>query len=289
MGQIHCFLPPDSHRRRPSSKIFKFNVHLDLPSPYKPTLHSFLGKDAEAKFLPQCHHIKIMSVFQEGLSLLSRAALTLRAASRALADPRRADMVAQVGDLTSEAALLRIRRRLLASPCGRSLLTNLPPSRFPEHGSETLTDFRTLPAGTLGYEYARFMDSNQFTPESRDVVQASWDPQLVFLLQRYRDVHDLWHVLTGCSVSVAGEVTQKWFEAVHTGLPVAMLSAAAGPMRLPSAQREYLVKLGIPWALRCGMDATDLLAVRYEHFLECDVDELRQRWNITKAPRLPSP
>lgn len=214
------------------------------------------------------------------ISLLERLSLTVGSAAVALANPARADMVALVGDLTSGPALQRLVQRVSASPSGRELLSRRSPERFPKGGSEALKHMRKLPDGTLGREYARFMDRRHFTPESRDIVRFVQDEREAWLLQRYRDVHDLWHVLTGLPPTLLGEIAQKWFEAVHTGLPVAVLSATVGPVRLSWEARRLLVTSLVPWAVRCGMDTVELLAIRYEDFLDVPVADLRQRWQI---------
>ena len=47
------------------------------------------------------------------------------------------------------------------------------------------------------------------SPDERDEVRFVSDPDLAYVMQRYREVHDMWHVLTGMPVSVFGEVSQK--------------------------------------------------------------------------------
>jgi hypothetical protein len=54
-------------------------------------------------------------------------------------------------------------------------------------------------------------------------------------------VHDFWHVLCGVHPTVVGEIAVKWFEMVQTKLPVATLSAFAGPLRLPPAELRELL------------------------------------------------
>lgn len=215
------------------------------------------------------------------ISLLERFKLTLGSAAVALANPGRADMVALVGDLTSGPVLTQLVRRVNLTTEGREMLSSLSPKRFPENGSASLGEMRSLRDGTLGREYARFMDRRQFTPESRDIVRFVEYEHERWVLQRYRDVHDLWHVLTGLPPTLLGEIAQKWFEASHTGLPVAAFSAIAGPARLSWSQRRVLVTRLVPWALSCGIQADNLLAIRYENYLDVDVDELRRRWCVS--------
>ena len=160
------------------------------------------------------------------------------------------------------------------------MLDALHPARFPEHGSDSLIAMRSLPDGTLGREYARFMDVRRFTPESRSAVRFVDDPVDAWVLQRYRDVHDVWHVLTGMPTTVLGELAQKWFEAAQTGLPVAVISAVFGPLRLKTEERRVLVTELVPWAVSTGRRAPDLMAVRYEDRLEDSLEDLRTEWGI---------
>lgn len=215
------------------------------------------------------------------LSVFGRTVLAVGSAAVALSNPARADMVAAVGDLTGGPALRLLRRRVEATRDGRDMLDGLQPERFPSGGSSALVNMRKLPEGSLGREYARFMDTRGFTPESRPLVRFVDDPCDAWVLQRYRDVHDLWHVLTDMPTTVLGELAQKWFEAAQTGLPVAVLSAVVGPVRLSSEERRVLVRDLIPWAVSCGRGAADLIAIRYEDYLSCDVEELRKEWNIS--------
>lgn len=83
-------------------------------------------------------------------------------------------------------------------------------------------------------------------------VQYISDPEQAFIMQRYRECHDFFHLLCGMPVSTLGETVVKIFEASHFGLPVAYLSSIAGPLRLSSDERRLLVTELGPWALRMG-------------------------------------
>lgn len=58
------------------------------------------------------------------------------------------------------------------------------------------------------------------------------DPDLAYVMTRYREVHDLFHTVLGMPTNMLGEVTVKWFEAIQTGLPMCALGALFGPIRL---------------------------------------------------------
>ena len=58
------------------------------------------------------------------------------------------------------------------------------------------------------------------------------DPQLVYVMLRYRQIHDLMHTLLGMPPNLLGEVAVKWVEVIQTGLPMCGLAALFGPLRL---------------------------------------------------------
>lgn len=109
------------------------------------------------------------------------------------------------------------------------------------------------------------------------------------VVHRAREVHDLWHVLFGCGTTVPAELALKAVEAVQTGLPSAALAALVGPLRLTAWRRRQLVSVHMPWALRAGMQAVDLMCVPYERHFHEPLDVVRARWRIIPAPAFAQP
>ncbi|KAJ8612348.1 hypothetical protein CTAYLR_008366 [Chrysophaeum taylorii] len=200
------------------------------------------------------------------------------AAVRALANPARADMIAALGEVTGRVALERLRSRLRSSEGGRRLLAERPVVT-------SAIDTRGCPPGSFGAAYEAFLSRHRFDPDDRSPVALVDDEELAYVVLRYRQVHDFWHVLCGLPPTVLGELGLKWFELVQTGLPVAALSAVFGPLRLGPRQRAKLATKYIPWALREGQRATLLLSVHYEAELETPLDALRASLSLTPAPK----
>ena len=83
------------------------------------------------------------------------------------------------------------------------------------------------------------------------------DPDLAYVMTRYREVHDFLHVLTGLPPTVEGELILKTLEAVQTCLPMPVLSAMAGPLSLqnPASIERYYRSIApqvILWAIGIG-------------------------------------
>mmetsp|Transcript_39768 Transcript_39768/g.58502 ORF Transcript_39768/g.58502 Transcript_39768/m.58502 type:complete len:267 (-) Transcript_39768:38-838(-) len=219
------------------------------------------------------------STFQKGF-------LAVYSALVALNDPERADMVAVLSETTGEIALRNLRDVMKADPVGQQILLEKP---ILDETTVNLENLGSLPRGTFGHAYYTFMDGNGFSPEGRAPVRFVDDAELAYVLLRYRQVHDLWHALFGLPPTVGGELALKWLELLQTGLPVAALSAAAGPLALAPADRALLRRVYLPWALRAhGALRAPLMCVRYEALWGEPLAAVRARLGVLPAPGAPA-
>lgn len=216
-------------------------------------------------------------------SPFQKAAVALGAAVAGFVDPSRGDMVALLGELTGESALAQIRDKMRASPAGQLILHRRP--RITTVSLEA-AGLRRSGDGTFGREYARYLDAHGYSPDERSQVRAVNDEELAYIMQRYREVHDFWHVLSGLPPSVLGEIALKWLEMAQTGLPMTAFSAFVAPLRLPADQRRQLRTLYIPWAVRCARNAEYLMSVDYEALLPLPLADVQQRLRFEPAPLL---
>lgn len=65
------------------------------------------------------------------------------------------------------------------------------------------------------------------------------------------------------------------------------LAVLAGEWRFKPEDRALLNTQFLPWALRAGARAPDLMCIYYERHLEESLEELRLRWRIEVAPAAP--
>ncbi|KAK9817023.1 hypothetical protein WJX72_008485 [[Myrmecia] bisecta] len=216
------------------------------------------------------------------LNFLQRGAVAVLSAIGAVANPARADLVAALGETTGELALRNMRLRMQSSPTGRRILQDQP-----RVTDATLEYARTMPEGTFGHAYAMFMGDRNFTAGERPPVRFIDDPELAYVAARAREVHDFWHVLFGCHTNVFGELALKAVEFVQTGMPMTALSVLGAQWRLKPEQRARLLSEYVPWALRAGARSADLMSLYYEEHFQDDLVELRRKWRIMPAPRVP--
>ncbi|XP_078739185.1 ubiquinone biosynthesis protein COQ4 homolog, mitochondrial [Lampetra fluviatilis] len=209
-----------------------------------------------------------------------RALLAAGSAFMSLYNPYRHDMVAVLSETTGVSALRRLRSAMADTEEGRRVL-----SERPRISTSTLDlpRLRSLPAGTLGHEYTEFLRRNRVTPDTRAPVRFVDDEELAFVLQRYREIHDLVHTLTGLHTDMTGEVAVKWFEAVHTGLPMCIMGAAFGPLKL-SSRRLWELRVALPWAVSAALSCRCLLSLHFERRWEQPLTQLRSDIGMPPPP-----
>mmetsp|Transcript_6074 Transcript_6074/g.8992 ORF Transcript_6074/g.8992 Transcript_6074/m.8992 type:complete len:234 (-) Transcript_6074:911-1612(-) len=209
-----------------------------------------------------------------------KAIVAATSAIWSLIDPRRADMVGTLGEVTGRLALERLRNRLLVCEDGKALLRERPKVTSQAHRSDWAPD-------TFGAAYAHYMAKHSFQADDRTPVALVDDEELAYILLRYRQVHDYWHVLCDLPPSLLGELALKWFELFQTGLPLCAFSAIAGPIRLSTKDCRLLYSYYLPWAQSAATKCKFLLAVPYEAHLDDPIDQFRSHLNLTKAPPKP--
>uniref|UniRef100_A0A667YXW5 Ubiquinone biosynthesis protein COQ4 homolog, mitochondrial n=2 Tax=Myripristis murdjan TaxID=586833 RepID=A0A667YXW5_9TELE len=217
---------------------------------------------------------------------IQKALLAVGSGVAALQNPYRHDMVAVLGETTGHLALINLRDRMRNDPEGYTVLTERPRIRL---STLDLKKMASLPDGSFGREYLRFLEENHVTPDSRADVKFVDNEELAYVMQRYREVHDLLHTLLGMPTNMLGEVAVKWFEAAQTGLPMCVLGAALGPLRLNTSRLQQLFTSLGPWALQSGRQARCVLSMFYERRWEQSLEDLRHELNIEPPPIVFSP
>lgn len=136
-------------------------------------------------------------------NLFQKMLLSCGSATVSLLDPHRGDMIACLGEITGEGALKYMKEKMLSTPEGAEILKEMP-----RINSETVCFQRLsqLPENTVGRVYADFMRDNNITADSRLPVQFIAEPDLAYVMQRYREVHDLVHATLFMKTTMLGEV-----------------------------------------------------------------------------------
>lgn len=211
-----------------------------------------------------------------------------RAMRNLLRNPDDTAQVFHIVRALSGNAFERLYQRTLATPEGARIL---------EERRDILPllmdrdSLRALPEGTLGREYARFLDEEGLSPDG--LVEASeeeadeyhfLDDRAQVLSRRLRDTHDLWHVAAGYQRDLFGEAALLGFtfaQGRHPGIGFIVLVAMLKYMREGQPQAVRLTWNGF---LR-GLRAESFICADWEGLLAVPLDEVRRRLKVEDVPR----
>src|SRR5262245_17928596 len=152
----------------------------------------------------------------EKLSPVARWTRAIRSLSHVLANPEATDKVIEFLQLANIGSLRERAAAFFADPRGAQLFAE---QRKLDSHTVDMEELLALPEGTLGHAYATFLVSHGLTPEVFDAApEGVPDPRMAYVIQRARQTHDLWHVVTGCETDPAGEIALQAFTyaQVHT-------------------------------------------------------------------------
>ncbi|XP_066250822.1 ubiquinone biosynthesis protein COQ4 homolog, mitochondrial [Euwallacea similis] len=215
--------------------------------------------------------------FHCSINPFQRSLLTVGSATLSLLNPYRGDLIACLGETTGENALKYMKFRMEQSREGRQILQEQPRINT---STVQMNYLKHLPEDTLGYTYHKFLEKNGVTPDSRSLVQFVDDVELAYVMQRYREVHDLIHTILQMPTNMLGEVTVKWVEALQFKLPMCIGGAIFGAVRLKTKHRQLYLKHYLPWAVKTGTNADFLLNIYFEKRWEQKLSEFYEEVNI---------
>ncbi|TGZ38176.1 Ubiquinone biosynthesis protein COQ4, mitochondrial [Temnothorax longispinosus] len=213
------------------------------------------------------------------LSPLQRVLLTMGSAAVSLANPYRGDMIACLGETTGTNALVRCHQWMKDTSEGQRVLAQKPRVNT---STVDLAYLRDLPPGTVGRTYRDFLDDNNVSPDDRLAVQFVDDIELAYVMQRYREVHDIFHAMLLMPTTMLGEVSVKWVEALQLRLPMCITGAIFGASRLRPRQRQLYLNHYLPWSINTGLNAKFLLGIYFEERWEQSLEDFHKEMNIVR-------
>ncbi len=210
------------------------------------------------------------------LSQLERYRRAFAALGRVLADPTRTDEVLEFTTYINATGNRDRIERYFADASFQRLFAE----RRAIDSRLDLDALAALPPGTLGHEYAHFLRDRGLTPDVFDGPPAGvTDERVAYVIQRMRQSHDLWHVVTGYDTDPGSEIALQAFTFAQSGARGSFILAAFGTAR---ALREKKSIAGATLAgYRAGKRANWLPAFAWEDHWATSLAEVRRRLNIT--------
>lgn len=181
-------------------------------------------------------------------------------------------------------------------PKGYSRLLDHPGGGEVAYNHEELADYldrhdqlATLPDGSLGQAYLAFVQAQQFSAygladESRKVADTliTEAHPYAWYARRLRDVHDIWHVLTGYDADALGEGCLVAFSYSQTRNRGFALIAWAVAIQFMRARTGYPAARAVIQAFRDGRRARWLPAADYRALMALPLEEARRVMGIVR-------
>lgn len=207
-----------------------------------------------------------------------------RAVARVLADSERTDEIHHVEEITGRDRFRHLLRDMARSSEAQRLLRERP-----ELNSEQV-DFaalRALPAHTLGGRYVRHLDDHGLTADSQaTATRYIADPDIAYLMRRFRQTHDVWHALLDLGVAGHEEVIIHAFSWGQLRLPVSALVVLLGTLKHIVLERRWgALRHALLEAYRSGRNAAPLMSVYWENMWDRPIEEVRRNYGIRPCTR----
>ncbi|QNI88486.1 Coq4 family protein [Synechococcus sp. ROS8604] len=170
------------------------------------------------------------------------------------------------------------RDRLKADPSIQALVKDQYWGHWP-----TAKELVDLPAGSLGHVYGLFLTSQGLSELPAPELSKEMASDDTYLQLRIRYTHDLWHVIAGLPITMAGEAAANGLTTEQLRWPgSALLIAADLVHRVSDADEVTAVDVGvaIAYGLNLGATAQPLLAQRWEEGWETPLQTWRDALGI---------
>jgi len=206
----------------------------------------------------------------------------IRAMRRLLADKEDTVAVFEIMRALNGASTARGYHRLLTSPEGGRIAYERP-----EYARRLMDGawLDSLPEGSVGAAYRTFVRAEQLSADGLVEVSRTGQTQIdephpyAWFGRRTRDVHDLWHTLTGYGRDGLGEACLVAFSYAQTkGLGWAFIATVSA---LRARKAKTYPYVGAIWeGYRRGKAAAWLLGEDYERLMSEPLEAARRRLNL---------
>jgi ubiquinone biosynthesis protein COQ4 len=195
--------------------------------------------------------------------LLPDSLRVARAVVRVLADSTQTQEIHRVEEITGRPRYRKVLAEMRGTAEGRRLLAERPELSSDQVDYDAL---RALPESTLGGAYVRHLDNNGITADYQAAGTTHVDdPDVAYLMRRFRQTHDVWHALLGIGITGHEEVLTHWFSYGQLRLPVSAMIMVLGTLKHMVLERRWsTLRHSLLEAYRDGRDAAPLLGVIWE-------------------------
>lgn len=209
----------------------------------------------------------------------------LRSLNRLLNDKEDTTAVFEIMRALNGTSTARAYQRLLTTPQGGRIAYERD-----EFAARLMDDawLDSLPDGSVGAAYRHFIRTERLSADGLAEISREGSGEIdiqhpyAWMGRRTRDVHDLWHILSGYHRDALGEACLVAFSFAQTGGLGWALIAAGAAFKSRNAGEYPFVK-AIWQGYTRGKAAAWLLGEDYERLMSESLESARRRLNITPA------
>jgi ubiquinone biosynthesis protein COQ4 len=203
---------------------------------------------------------------------------------RVMGDSTKTHEIHRVEEITGRPRFRALLVEMEGSAEGRRLLDERPELSSDRVDYDAL---RRLPATTLGGAYARHLDGNGITADYQAAATRHVDdPDIAYLMRRFRQTHDVWHALLGLGIAGHEEVVIHSFSWGQLRLPVSAMIMFFGTLKHMVLERRWgALRHSMFEAYRVGREAAPLMNVIWEDAWARPLDEVRAAYGIHPLER----
>lgn len=213
------------------------------------------------------------------LTSLQRWSRALGALAKAMREPDQTDQVLVFSLYANAGSMPSRMDRFFEHPMGRRIFDE---RRAIDAHTVDLDALAALPEGTLGRAYAQFLRARGLTPDVFEGAPPELpDPRMGYIVQRMRQTHDLWHVVTGFDTDAASEAALQAFTFAQTRAPSSAILAVFGSLR--TLRQRPRVPLDAWRAFQLGTRAESLAVFPWEDHWATPLREVRALLGLPTA------
>jgi ubiquinone biosynthesis protein COQ4 len=203
---------------------------------------------------------------------------------RVLGDSTKTHEIHRVEEITGRPRYRALLAEMQQTPEGRRLMAQRPELSSSHVDYDRL---RALPETTLGGAYVHHLDTHGLSADYQAAATRHVDdPDIAYLMRRFRQTHDVWHALLGMGVHGHEEVLIHWFTYGQLRLPVSAMIMALGTMKHIVLERRWgALRHSMLEAYRAGRDAVPLMPVYWEDLWEHPLEDVRARYRVRPLER----
>jgi len=219
----------------------------------------------------------IYSNFTYRLPYFDRVQMGLVEGAKSYFFPSEADHPHLTGEASSYYACQRMKARMLETESGRRVLAERPRMRSPFIDKDVIAAY---PPHTMGGAYHKFLSTYGYEYDLRPLVRHMPDAEIAYIFQRYKEIHDFYHVCLQQGVTMYDEIVVKYFEYGQTSLPLTSSPILFGHIALGlSGSWENASKLALqdgPKMIRMARKSKDFMSVMFEDHMNEDFHQFRK-------------